>query len=74
MALLANKGLATRRPASRGPVRQRVARSEHFTGWAFVTPAVVIIGLFGVAPIVWSALLSFQKNNLLTPDTPFVGT
>ena len=74
MALLANKGLVTRRPTSRGPVRQRVASSEHFTGWAFVTPAVVIIGLFGVAPIVWSALLSFQKNNLLTPDTPFVGT
>ena len=74
MALLANKRLATRRPASRGPVRQRVASSEHLTGWAFVTPAVVIIGLFGVAPIVWSALLSFQKNNLLTPDTPFVGT
>jgi len=74
VALLANKGLATRGPASRGPVRQRVASSEHFTGWAFVTPAVVIIGLFGVVPIVWSALLSFQKNNLLTPDTPFVGT
>ena len=74
MALLANRGLATRGPASRGPVRQRVASSEHFTGWAFVTPAVVIIGLFGVVPIVWSALLSFQKNNLLTPDTPFVGT
>jgi multiple sugar transport system permease protein len=74
VALLANKGLAARGPASRGPVRQRVASSEHFTGWAFVTPAVVIIGLFGVVPIVWSALLSFQKNNLLTPDTPFVGT
>ena len=74
MALLANRGLATRGPASRGPVRQRVASSEHFTGWAFVTPAALIIGLFGVVPIVWSALLSFQKNNLLTPDTPFVGT
>jgi multiple sugar transport system permease protein len=69
VALLATKGLATR-----GTVRRRVVSSEQFTGWAFVTPAVVIIGLFGVAPIVWSAVLSFQKNNLLTPDTPFVGT
>src|SRR4029077_9582709 len=68
------RGLPTRGPASRGPVRQRVADSEQFTGWAFVTPAVVIIGLFGVAPIVWSALMSFQENNLLTPSTPFVGT
>ena len=34
----------------------------------------MIIGLFGAAPIVWSAVMSFQKNNLLTPDAPFVGT
>jgi multiple sugar transport system permease protein len=74
VALLANKGPAKRGLASRGPVRRRVASSEHFTGWAFVTPAALIIGLFGAAPIVWSALMSFQKNNLLTPDTPFVGT
>ena len=69
MTLLATKGLATR-----GTARRRVVSSEQFTGWAFVTPAVVIIGLFGAAPIVWSAVMSFQKNNLLTPDTPFVGT
>ena len=59
--------------ASRGPVRRRVASSEHVTGWAFVTPAVVIIGLFGAAPIVWSAILSFEKDNLLSSSTPFVG-
>jgi multiple sugar transport system permease protein len=34
----------------------------------------VIIGLFGAAPIVWSAVMSFQENNLLSPSTPFVGT
>jgi len=33
----------------------------------------VIIGLFGVAPIIWSAVMSFQRNNLLSPSTPFVG-
>lgn len=47
--------------------------SEQFSGWAFVTPGVAIILLFGVAPIVWSAVMSFQKNNLLTPSTPYVG-
>ena len=67
MALLA-EGAGHERASLRGPVRRRVASSEHFTGWAFVTPAVVIIGLFGAAPIVWSAVMSFQKNNLLTPD------
>ena len=47
--------------------------SEQFTGWAFVTPGVVIILLFGAVPIVWSAVMSFQRNNLLSPSTPFVG-
>ena len=47
--------------------------SDHFTGWAFVTPGVVIILLFGAAPIIWSAVMSFQRSNLLSPSTPFVG-
>ena len=55
-------------------MRRGVVSSEQFTGWAFVTPAAVIIGLFGAAPIVWSAVMSFQENNLLSPSTPFVGT
>jgi multiple sugar transport system permease protein len=53
--------------------RRRVLSSEHFTGWAFVTPGVVIILLFGAVPIVWSALMSFQRSNLLSPSTPYVG-
>ena len=48
--------------------------SEQFSGWAFVTPGVLIIGLFGAAPIVWSAVMSLQRSNLLSPSTPFVGT
>jgi multiple sugar transport system permease protein len=59
--------------AGRAGVRRRVASSEHFAGWAFVTPGAVIILLFGAAPIIWSALLSFQKDNLLSSSTPFVG-
>jgi multiple sugar transport system permease protein len=62
-------------PRSRRPYSgARLRSSEHVTGWAFVTPGVVVIALFGVAPIVWSALMSFQKNNLLSPSTPYVGT
>jgi multiple sugar transport system permease protein len=56
-----------------GPLRRAVS-SEHFAGWTFVTPGVVIIIVFGAVPIVWSAVMSFQKDNLLTPSTPFVGT
>jgi multiple sugar transport system permease protein len=51
-----------------------VIGSEQFAGWTFVSPGVVIILLFGAAPIVWSAVMSFQRNNLLSPNTPFVGT
>ncbi|MGH3510301.1 MAG: carbohydrate ABC transporter permease [Nocardioidaceae bacterium] len=50
-----------------------IARSEHAVGLAFITPATVLIGVFGVLPIAWSLLLSFQKSDLLTPETPWVG-
>ena len=54
------------------PVR-RAKACDHFTGWAFVTPGVAVILLFGAVPIVWSAVMSFQRSNLLSPSTPFVG-
>jgi multiple sugar transport system permease protein len=46
---------------------------EQATAWAFITPAAVVIVLFGVVPIVWSAIMSLQANNLYTAGTPFVG-
>jgi multiple sugar transport system permease protein len=38
-----------------------------------VTPAAVLIVIVGLLPIFWSLLLSFQKSDLLTPETPWVG-
>ncbi|MGH3498132.1 MAG: carbohydrate ABC transporter permease [Nocardioidaceae bacterium] len=65
---------ATAGPRTRRSGRlRRMSRSEHAAGWAFVTPATVLIGIFGLLPIIWSLLLSFQKSDLLTPDTPWVG-
>jgi multiple sugar transport system permease protein len=61
-----------RRPG-RSPLVRKVLDSEQFNGWAFVTPGVAVILLFGAVPIVWSAVMSFQKSTLLTPSTPFVG-
>lgn len=46
---------------------RRVLRSDHAAGWAFAFPAVALIAIFGIVPIVWSALLSFQRTNLLSP-------
>jgi multiple sugar transport system permease protein len=73
--LAATSAARARRP---GPAvrRHRVRRaldSEQFTGWAFVTPGVAVILLFGAAPIVWSAVLSFQKSSMLGSSSPFVG-
>jgi multiple sugar transport system permease protein len=56
--------------ATAAPSRARAAlRSEHATGWAFVAPAVILVGAFAVVPLVWSFLLSFQKSDLVSPAT-----
>jgi multiple sugar transport system permease protein len=67
----ARPGLLRRQPPPGRPGRAKLG--EQAAGWAFVTPAVVLIMLFGVVPIVWSAVMSFQQNNLFSPNTPFVG-
>ena len=46
---------------------RRAVSSDHVVGWAFAFPAVFLIVLFGIVPIVWSAILSFQRTNLLAP-------
>jgi len=46
---------------------RRIAESDNFSGWALAFPAVFLIFLFGIVPIIWSALLSFQRTNLLSP-------
>lgn len=32
-----------------------------------ISPSVLLIGLFGVIPVLWSFVLSFQRNDLQTP-------
>jgi multiple sugar transport system permease protein len=46
---------------------RRILESDHFSGWALAFPAVFLIFVFWLVPIVWSALLSFQRTNLLSP-------
>ena len=56
-------------PASVRPGPVLAARSDAITGWAMVSPSVVLIALFGLLPVVWAFLLSFQHNDLQTPGT-----
>lgn len=52
---------------------RRVVRSETANGWALISPAIVLIGIFGLLPVLMSLQLSFQQSDLLTPETPWVG-
>ena len=38
----------------------RLDRREQITGWAFIAPALILLGLFMIYPIVWSLWMSFQ--------------
>jgi lactose/L-arabinose transport system permease protein len=38
----------------------RLARSAGLTGWAFVAPALILLGIFMIYPIIWSLWMSFQ--------------
>jgi multiple sugar transport system permease protein len=50
--------------ASGGP-GYRTREHPNLAGWAFVAPSVMLLVVFGIVPIVWSVLLSFQNNDLL---------
>jgi multiple sugar transport system permease protein len=59
-------------PGGRIGAPRRPRAGEQLAGWGFVTPGVAVIVLFGVVPIVWSAIMSFQHNTL-SASSPFVG-
>jgi multiple sugar transport system permease protein len=60
-------GTFTVDPRSRAAAKRR-ARNEGATGWAFVSPSVLIILGLSVVPVLWSLLLSFQVNDLVSPS------
>jgi len=45
----------------------RLIRSEHAAGWLFVLPAALLIIGFGLIPIGWAFLLSFQSSDFVSP-------
>jgi multiple sugar transport system permease protein len=54
---------------SPGSRAQCLLGSDHVAGWMFVLPATVLIVTFGIVPIAWSAIMSFQANDLVSPPT-----
>ncbi len=55
----------SRRPS----LLRRVWWSDTLAGWGFVGPSVLLIALFGLVPVVWAFVLSFQRNDLTSPGT-----
>ncbi|BEP14522.1 sugar ABC transporter permease [Acidothermaceae bacterium B102] len=47
-------------PRRSGPRRSR----DNLAGWGFASPALFLIAAFGLVPVVWSLVLSFQSNDL----------
>lgn len=39
---------------------ERLGRTERITGWTFIAPALVLLGIFMLYPIIWSLWMSFQ--------------
>ena len=52
---------------------RRFLVSNHVAGWAFILPSVILIVLFGIVPIVWGLVLSFQRAGLISPEREWVG-
>ncbi|GGN63094.1 ABC transporter permease [Streptomyces albiflavescens] len=59
-------GAAVSPAAARRAARRR-ARRETTTAWGFISPAVVVILGLSIVPVVWSLLLSFRADDLVTP-------
>lgn len=50
-----------------GRTRSWRTRSDAISGWAMISPSVFLIGLFGLLPVAWAFVLSFEHNDLQTP-------
>lgn len=59
-------------PRPRLATQRRVQR-EALTGYVFVLPALLLFGLVGVYPVVYSFLLSFHQWNGFSPQWTWVG-
>ena len=40
----------------------KIERSEQINGWLFIAPALVLLGIFMIYPIIWSLWMSFQTG------------
>jgi multiple sugar transport system permease protein len=65
--ILPPRTVRTDGPAGPGKGKSWRTRSDALSGWAMVSPSVLLIGLFGLLPVAWVFVLSFEHNDLQTP-------
>ena len=53
-------GEAVQRRSWRLRAPGRLATSEQASGWLFIAPALILLGIFMIYPIIWSLWMSFQ--------------
>ncbi|MEV0096888.1 sugar ABC transporter permease [Streptomyces sp. NPDC050738] len=58
---------ADRIKVARPRASRRRARRESATAWAFISPSVIVILGLSIVPVIWSLLLSFRADDLVTP-------
>ncbi|MET9267721.1 sugar ABC transporter permease [Amycolatopsis sp. NPDC004079] len=59
-------------PITVAPAAKTRRRRETAAAWAYLSPSVIVIIGLGLVPVVWSLILSFQADDLVTPSR-FVG-
>jgi multiple sugar transport system permease protein len=53
--------------------RNPIAAEDAIAGWVFILPAVIIIGIFFFAPVLFSLWVSFRERDTLSTVNDFVG-
>jgi multiple sugar transport system permease protein len=54
-------------PGRNEPGQRTRRRNDQLAAWGMLSPSVLLIGLFGLVPVLWSFVISFQRNDLQTP-------
>jgi multiple sugar transport system permease protein len=52
-------------PATRGRRRRTLSQRDAFTGFALVSPTLVVVLVVVVVPLVWSVVIAFQRLKLI---------
>ncbi len=65
--------VARRRPNQAKKSRNPIAAEDAIAGWLFILPAVIILGVFFLGPVLFALWVSFRERDSLGTVNEFVG-